>query len=255
MPFGDSVGGPFYLVDAELLMMSHYLREMQSYLQRDLQNLEQEVKALQEEFDRTTEEDFEYSQDRDEYAEYLFEPYQGRYDVIGREFPRRLFSSFLVSLYSFIEDELSNVCSMVGIDKGDYVQRGEPCHKKSSIDLPACQIWNELQVDIKKARQWEELQKFRTLRNDIVHKNGLIPYKPRSRPEEDRQRIDVDDNRRQYLESNNLIELESFGGRITPKLAYCQHVINISRDFLLYVYMETGIQKKPYVRAIDRNRE
>lgn len=255
MPFGDSVGGPFYLVDAELLMMSHYLREMQSYLQGDLQKLEQEVKALQEEFDSTTEEDFEYPYDRDAYAEYLFEPYRGRYDVIGREFPRRLFSSFIVSMYSFIEDELSNVCSIMGIDKDDYVRRCNSNERKNKIALIACQIEHKTQVDIKKVRQWAELQKFRRVRNDIVHKNGLIPYKPRSSPEEDPQQIKVEDNYRQYLERNNLIELEGVGGRITPNLIYCQHIINISRDFLLYVYMETGIQKKPYVRAIDRNRE
>lgn len=216
----------------ELQQMQDYLHTIHSLLHDYHQQVEI---ALDEEVEVLT--------DTDDEAE---EQYYEHIDHLGRllHFPRRLYSSFIVSWYSLVEDELLQLCNDLDLrisitiqDRVGYsggVQRARKFLSEAA-DYTIDNI------------HWQELINIQKIRNKIVHEGGRF-YHSMDLPDDGSQVIPVtvkeityylfsDQSLYQYLDRNELLDFSTIVF-INPTYDYCTHIIEFGMELFSQIYDE-----------------
>src|SRR3990172_10094040 len=150
----------FWLINEELEQMERYLAITNSAIDDNKKRLEEWAKTQTKDLDEDQQNEF-------------FSFYEDEFIEVDRDIPRLLFCSFLVTWYSFMESQLTEVCRKlklkipIGIDDNEYHGEGI---KRSYTFL---QKGANYRIE---DNMWQELTRISRVRNYIVHKNGMIDF-------------------------------------------------------------------------------
>jgi len=149
--------------------------EMEEFKRFTLAAIENEKKAVSDRFGRETESLTE--EQKEEYFDWNAEDYFMVDDV----FTRITLRSFVVILFSYIEDGLNTICSAEYSDKARF-------HKKQGLEEFTIRYTDKIGKGIDRAKAyleddigavlhtgkkpWNEIQTLREIRNSIVHADG-----------------------------------------------------------------------------------
>lgn len=231
MPFNHNS----WLITQELRQMDRYL----DLLSNAVSDNKKQFDATVEEFSKKT----TTQSEQDEFSNFV----ESAYEEIETDFPRLLFSSFVVSWYSFMESRLIDFCK----------------HSKLKISFSIHDIENLPKSVIRRAYRflflsanykinnthWNELIHIGEVRNKIVHNNGKLP----SSIEETKESVTSEMTRHligpkrriylnlkkelyQHLTEHELIDFYHDGFRITPNLNYCKHLVSFGLEFFDNLY-------------------
>jgi len=221
---------PLYqLVISKLEQMSRYLNTMNLAIQSNQQQLIANLESITKDMGEEEKSNF-YDFHEDDMIE------------AGSDFPTLLFSSFVISWYSFMEYELTSICKMldlrISVSIKDDTRYGEGIKRAYKFLDEA----GGYKIDNK---HWQELDKIRSIRNKLVHEGGILLPKPveRRKPsvkfeDEDGAIIylPIENELYCYLKEHNLYQLGI--SRFTPNYDYCNHLINFGTEFLKKVYKD-----------------
>ena len=173
----------------------------------------------------------------DDNAQDEYEHYIDIFQSVMGDFPRRLYCSFLVSWYSFVEEALSQLCVDLNIEIpiryqdqerfGSGIQRA----KKFLTETGQVEIIND---------HWQELNYIRKIRNQIVHEGGkfqqsiekpldnaqVVPFTN----EETTYYIRIEKSLYDYLERHSLDHFY-LTLLINPPLEYCYYLVDFGEKF------------------------
>jgi len=217
-----------WLIDFEL----QQFRDLLYVLSTSLKDFEQKLE------DWYTADDLE---NMDEEKQNQYERYIDIYQSVLGDFPRRIYSGFVVSWYSFVEDALCQLCTDLNITVSlrfqDQVGLGSGLQRAKRF------LAETGQIDVEK-EDWLELEHIRKIRNQIVHKGGKFPCsieKPDNNVQtilysegETSYYITIDKELYGYLERNSL---QRFYGTlfINPSLEYCQSLVSFGQRFFSWI--------------------
>jgi hypothetical protein len=175
-------------------------------------------------------------EDEDRDAEY--DKYIDIFQSVLGDFPRRFYSNFIVSWYSFIEDTLLKLCEdmhleiTLGIKDSERIGTG--IHRAKRFLEQAA----DYSID---SNHWHELDIIRKIRNQIVHNGSKFPSST-DKPNGETQSIVVtyegkdyyvvysDEKLIRYLEEHSIIHY--YGTVfIYPTHEYCQYLVNFGNLF------------------------
>lgn len=159
-------------INSDWLSISIRLKtdSFKNYLQHMETFLETEIRSLHERYSESTE---GYSAELAQQTyedEFLDDSY-----YLKTEFPNILRKSFIVSIYSYLEQQLFDIC--------DYLQRHNNFDKKNkdisngrkSIFFTEHYLKNIAEIDLNNTEsQWEEILKINRIRNHITHEGKSI---------------------------------------------------------------------------------
>lgn len=149
-------------INMGLNSFKNYINELENFLSSQHRELEEEYKQHTKNMDS-------------EEAQYIYEyQYDDQFHYIREEFPNILHKSFIVSIYSFLEQELNNICLHI--------------EKNSSFKVPNQELRNEngifnsykflkevANVNVKPvSSEWEKIKQINKIRNHIVHNGNDI---------------------------------------------------------------------------------
>lgn len=165
------------------------------------------------------------------------------------EFPRMLYSSFLVTWYSFIEHKLLQLCDDLNLtinitirerdEFGTGIQRARKFLKEAAnYEIPD--------------EYWQELTKIRQIRNKIVHEGGEIKYFATEQTDvktiplsletisiyaEDFEilYLQIETNLFQYLDEHALLKYEG-EVYIDPTFDYCLGLIDFGKGLFTRIW-------------------
>lgn len=168
---------------------------------------------------------------------------------VSHEFPRLLYSSFLVSWYSFIEHQLLQLCDdlkltvTISVRQHDRYSKGIQRARQFLKEAATYEIPDDF---------WQELTKIQQIRNKIVHEGGELCYFTTQRDgentvplrledisiyEEEHNTIylNIDNNLYQYLYENALLR---YGGRlyIDPPFEYCLGLVDFGKGLFTNIW-------------------
>lgn len=168
--------------------------------------------------------------------------YEDDYSEIAEKFPRLLFSSFLVSWYSYIENRLVQLCRRkkleITVRFEDNIRFGSGIDKVKLFLKKSA----EYEVDPK---HWQELMHIRKIRNIIAHNGGRLPI---SRSETRKSvpwkfegevisYLLLDGNFYNYLNGHELIDLKGVLF-VIPCQSFCRHLIAFGKELLMKIYSD-----------------
>ncbi|MDZ8080412.1 MAG: hypothetical protein RMX35_15250 [Nostoc sp. DcaGUA01] len=221
----------YQVIISQLEQMSRYLDCMNSAIQDNQQKLEEDMKAMTK------------NMNEEERANF-YDFYENEIIEASGDFPVLLFSSFVISWYSFIEVELIGVCKIldlkISISIKDDTRYGEGIQRAYRFLDEAAKY----KID---NAQWQELMKIRKIRNKLVHEGGvLIPLPTKVKPSvsidlgEDRFiYLPVDDELNTYLSKHSLYRLGQH--RFTPDYPYCKHLVKLGTELLTKIYKDFNL--------------
>jgi hypothetical protein len=135
-----------------------------------------------------------------------------------------LYKNFIVSLYSFIESQLFELCDLLKTENKlslrhkDLSDRGVYQAKKYLLKVAKVDLQEKL---------WEELDMINTIRNTIVHNDGGIS--------------DADKRKTmKYLSKYELVNSKDDNG-LNLSVGFCFHLINFTRTFFTNLYYDSGL--------------
>jgi hypothetical protein len=152
-----------------------------------------------------------------------FENYYS-YDVarVFEAFPRLLRTGFLVSCYSFLEDELMSLC--------DYLKKRHrfSVARKDLRDkgVVSCQNYLKKVAQISfpdQSNSWKEILFFNDIRNVIVHSNGVV--------EKDSVKASIERSQYVTVDRLNFVQLS---------LTFSEYVVVIIREFFDELFKAFG---------------
>ncbi|MBU1662117.1 MAG: hypothetical protein KKD28_11675, partial [Chloroflexi bacterium] len=176
--------------------------------------------------------------DMDEDAEIDYDQYLEHFASVLGDFPRRIYSSFIVSWYSIIEDMLFQLCEDLGLGISVTVQ--DTIRLGTGIQRSRLFLAEAANYTIDND-PWQELTKIQKVRNKIVHAGGRFAYS-RDVPNGDSGAIPVPVNGEtiyylyaekslyRYLDKHELLK---FYGTffINPSFEYCSHLVMFGEHF------------------------
>lgn len=218
-----------WLITQELKQMNRYLDLLNTAVSDNLKQFDITV----EEFAKkaTTE------SEKEEFSDFV----ESVYEEIEEDFPRLLFSSFVVSWYSFMEIRLMDFCRQHKLKISISIQDNENLKKG---------IWRAYKFLSQAANyrinntHWKELTRVGKIRNVIVHSNGSLSC---SRVDETgkspiskktiggRIYLNMDTELYQYFQKHNLLEFRSWF-YVKPDFDYCKHLIMFGLGFFDNLY-------------------
>jgi hypothetical protein len=214
-------------LDVTLNQMRRYLHIVHSALTEE-----------QEQFFATVKEITDRLSD-DEDPEMVWDHLYDEMVEVRDELPKQLYYSFIVSWYSFIEHELTEICLSrkltiaVGIRDSDGLGQGIRRARRFLKEAAKYEI-----PDV----YWNEIVKIGWMRNKIVHEAGklqcsLIPSKSHIPIEIEGNTLylAIEENQYNYMERHALIEY-SAGFVIDPTFEYCIGLVDFAQSFLLKLY-------------------
>ncbi len=153
----------------------HRLDEMEEFKQFTLNSIEDEKKSISARFDRDTK--YLSAEQKEEYFDWNSEDYF----IIEDVFPQISMKSFIVILFSYIEDGMNTLCNAEYSDKARY-------HKKEGLEEFRVKYTDMQGKGISRAKlymekiigrnlhsdkkPWSEIETLRKIRNTIVHDDG-----------------------------------------------------------------------------------
>ena len=212
------------------LLISYELEQMDRYL--DL--LHDAISENEKQFEASIEK-IASNLSEDEKAEF-YEFHEDDFIELSADFPRLLFSSFIVSWYSFVENSLISFCKNQNLKISISIQDNE------NYEAGIRRAYNFLnraagyQID---NIHWQELTRIGKTRNKIVHKNGKLSFSHFQMPNNGTPyKVDdevtlyllIDKDLSHYLQTHNLIEFTGIF-QITPTLEYCKHLVRFGLEF------------------------
>lgn len=153
---------------------------------------------------------------------------------IEKEFPRRVFSSFIIGWFSTYEEILLSLCNALGLKL--TVDPFELTNFKPGIDRVK-RILEQASINLNN-EQWREMQNIRFIRNKLAHNADqfLIGGKPQKGEQRKWQStnlvtdlnltfyVKLEKSIYKYLNRYNLLELHRGFGRLNPGYLYCEHL-------------------------------
>jgi len=241
------MGIKYFFITSELNQMSNYLGQIKSLLEeqtadfltkvekpRSLDGSESQFSGLLADWDKLRQEE-EY--DESEYS-------------LLEDFPRRLYSSFVTSWYSFIEDQLLGICDSLNLRislkprEESSFGKGIFRAKRFLADGANYHIREEI---------WVELTLIGKMRNIIVHRGGIIPHLPTHLDDKSHKlRVKAGSNKTYDLQIDealwNYIKKHSIGDLtgtfyINPTYEYCEHLVKLGVDLFSYIYCDLELSK------------
>jgi len=220
----------YLLISFELEQMSKYLDLIQGTLNDSFEQLE---KRYQNEIVQ------ELSDDE---AESLEDRYTDEFIEVGHDFPRLLLVSFIITWYSFIEQELLNLCDKLNLSISIRAKDNDNLDKGIRRARKFLLRGKDYTID---EGQWQKLVDISKLRNILVHEGKNIAYtyhKP------DRQSVEysldnglttyllIDDAMFQYLKKHEMIEYTLARFEIVPSFDYCKSLVNLAEEMFKTLY-------------------
>ena len=182
--------------------------------------------------------------------------YSAEVSEFEHDFPRLLYSGFLVSCYSFVELSLLRVCEEYRLRlKVSALDRDNPdkgiFRARHFLKLAgSCELPNDL---------WQELTFINSIRNTISHEWGAIPtfFAPEESEEGNLTPIQdsdgltyfiqIEPNLLKYLQRHRLLTFQPPTFLVSPTFEFCQHFIDLSWTLFHYIYdsLEKTHRRRP----------
>ncbi len=221
-------------VELEIEQLSTYLKILSS-----------SIDQIAEEFRNAIEE--EASKLEAQEQEEFFEFHHDEYIELSKDIPRLLYSSFVVSWYSFVERSLLNVCNdfnfKISITVSDEEFLGRGIRRARNLLIKSV----EYEID---NSHWAELSKIGKIRNTLVHSNNIFPvtltkpeevspkYVPINELEGQTLYLQIDPNFYQYLKNHSIITYAGSYSFIETSLKYCNHLLGFAKDIFSKIYSD-----------------
>lgn len=220
-----------WLVDFELNQMSGYLKVFKTAIADYIQKLETMDPYYGHE-----------SHLSDEDKDLLYNAYFDEFSSMLGDFPRRLYSSFVISWYSFVEETLVKICDDLNqpIEKGkeSLIKRLEKSFNKASYRFDP--------------DQRQELLLINKIRNIIVHDGGKfltsLKYDKETckttlikiRHENEDYYVNMSPNLNKYMEEHDIL---AYYGTffIKPSHEYCEHLVAFGRDMFEDIFNKLNL--------------
>ena len=191
-------------IEYEMNFFRTYLNEIERALQEKYAKLKQEWEVSEKE------------EDSSEHQDYLTECY----DELQQHFGI-FYSSFVITIFSFIEHELNRICSIPPTkDKPKIVLRdihGKGIKRAKTFMEKVCDF------DLPKEDLWKELEKINEIRNCLVHSGGELN-------DSNKDLINhIEKSGKIKIEENRITKIK----RISITKNYCSFVIEIIEKYLL----------------------
>ncbi len=155
------------------------------------------------------------------------------YARMDEDFRRTLTCSYIMIVYSFLEDNLGRICNLA---KGQYTKIALS-YKDIKADGNLRQVSEYLKkvisydVEAKLKEECDEIITFNKVRNRIVHDNGCIP---KNLLAEIRDRIKITNDKIGKTDSIQIVAIGR-GNRIEINQEYCLFITEQVKEFLLLV--------------------
>ncbi|MBE9013502.1 hypothetical protein IQ250_25240 [Pseudanabaenaceae cyanobacterium LEGE 13415] len=222
MFFPKEIG--YHLAISQLEQMSRYLDTMNAAIQSSQQQFMADLEITIKDMNEAEKSDF-------------YNSYENEIIELGSDFPTMLFSSFVISWYSFIEHQLISLCKTldlrISVSVKDDTRYGEGIRRayKFLDEAGGYKIDNA---------HWQELIKVGKIRNRLVHEGGVLLPKPIKPSEGKSVKVDlgedgtvylpIDDEFYRYLTEQKLYRVG--GSRFTPDHSYCKHLLSFGTELL-----------------------
>lgn len=174
---------------------------------------------------------------------------QSEYDLL-EDFPRRLYSSFVTSWYSFVEDQLLGICDSLNLEISlkarEEKSLGKGIYRAKTFLLEAAhyQIREEI---------WQELTSIGKIRNIIVHRGGIIPHSLSMASDISRivliktksgktYNLQIDESLWNYITKHSIDDLTGTF-YINLNYEYCEHLVKLGVDLFSNIYCDLEITK------------
>lgn len=226
-----------WMTNYELEQMSRYLSLIETSLSQHLEEIEA---AYRKDMAEEMTED-EYHMLEDHYIDQFLET--------GRDFSQRLFSSFVVAWYSFVEQQLLDICEnlnlRVVIGPKDNRNLGKGIRRARRFLLEASRY--EIHPP-----HWQELVEVGQLRNFIVHEGTRLvgSYLP---SEEEMVEFQSDMGNTfyfpisrvlfRYLQKHDLVAHSDIFMDIIPTFSYCNYLVEFGKKFFRKLHTDLNPSK------------
>jgi len=212
-----------WIIQYELNQMERYLGLLQTTISDNQKQFNASIEKTVSTMTEDEKEDF-YQFHEDDFIE------------VSRDFPRQLFSSFVVSWYSFVENRLMNFCKSRNLKISLSIQDNENYGKGIKRAYNFLYRAAGYKID---NEYWNELTRIRKTRNKIVHNNGRLSFSSVNMPNNSVSvdvasdvtlYLQIDKDLYQYIETHNLLEYIGVF-YITPNFEYCKHLVDFGLEF------------------------
>ena len=226
-----------WITNYQLEQMSRYLSLIQASLSQHLEEMEAAYR-----------EDMAGEMTDDEYH-LLEDHYTDQFLEAGRDFPDRLLSSFIVAWYSFVEQQLLDICEnlnlriSIGPKDGENFGKGIRRARKFLLEAGQYEIHPP---------HWQELVEIGRLRNFIVHEGTRVvgSYLPSEEKRVELQSdtgntfyFPIDQALFRYLQRHNLIDHSSMFLDIIPSFDYCSYLVEFGKELFKRLHTDLNSSK------------
>lgn len=219
-----------WLINSEIEQMKRYLELTNSYFENEQKEFVEALDKRAEEFSEDEKNDF-------------YEFYSDEYFELREGLPQRLFSSFLISWYSFMEQSLFDICDAhnlsISLKIKDNLSFGKGIRKARTFLIKGANY----EID---AAHWRELVFIGQIRNRLVHEGKLIFMsfsQPSSDPyiEEERNGqtcfVRLEPNLFKYMKGHDILGFSSLF-YIKPTFAYGRYLLDFGKELLDKIYSD-----------------
>lgn len=220
----------YWLISYELGQMGRYLDLLHSAINENQKQFETSIEKITSTMSKNEKEDF-YAFNEDDFIE------------VNADFPKLLFSSFVVSWYSFVEIHLINFCKYrnlkISISIQDNENYGEGIRRAYNFLNRA----TNYQID---NVHWQELTRIGKTRNKIVHNNGRLSFSlyeglsnsiPVKVDKDITYYLQIEQDLYGYLQTHNLLEFTGLF-YLAPTFDYCKHLVQFGLSFFEKLYKD-----------------
>lgn len=144
------------------------INELRDYLE----TLQKQLKIMTDGYEKQVNDQAKQIEDelaRNEFYEWSSEDYWNYKET----FPRILFNSFLVSAYSLLESEIYSIARRLG-QKQEQLFKVDDFGSRNYLNTASSYINKLTNINAQDFTSWPLVEDGRTLRNNIVHSNGVL---------------------------------------------------------------------------------
>jgi len=221
-----------WLITYELEQMGRYLDLLHTAIIDNKKQFDASIEKIANDMSEEEKQEF-YSFNEDDFVE------------VSSDFPRLLFSSFVVSWYSFVENHLIDFCRArnfkISISIQDNENYGEGIRRAYNFLNRAAGY----QID---NVHWQELTRIGKTRNKIIHNNGRLSFSYFDKPsngvpikvaDDVTYYLQIEEDLYHYFQTHNLLEFTGLF-YITPTLEYCKHLVKLGLELFTKLYKDFG---------------
>lgn len=201
----------------ETQMYREYLESMETFLQNEMQKCHEHMAT----FNRpssVTGYDIKYETER--FQEEIGYIEEALFLHTLEEFTNVLRKSFFVNLYAFLESRLLKGCRIKKSERVD-IRLSLSDIRGQGIDKARVYLEKVLEIPFDFGPDWQEIQRYKSLRHCIVHNEGRL----------DEGFSDRNNALRTYVEDKDTLSLSSDGAIILSR-DFCEEVLGVVQGFL-----------------------